>query len=230
MTGLERVHHSWKPLLNTLNTDHFLHFFNEILPNTPYYPKNNIFKVFEKPVYDIKVVILDREPHYFPNKATGLAFAVEQSFLFTKEIDNILLECKSSRKDLDAWGTLEHWQEQGVFLLNTSLTIETMRPGSHKEYWEDFIKKTIYFIARARPCIWLFWGKDQQRFTANLPVKSCFYVNGYDATSIKTIPANEDYNYVLKAPYPSEEGFLGCNHFSYTNIILQKISKKTINW
>ena len=104
-----------------------------------------------------------------------------------------------------------------------------MKPGSHKHYWEDFIKKVIYFIARVRPCIWLFWG-EQQRFTANLPVKSCFYVNGYDDTSIKTIPANEDYNYVLKTCNPYETNFLGCKHFSYTNIILQKISKKTINW
>ena len=229
MIGLERVHHSWKPLLNTLNTDYFIHFFNEVLPNSPYHPKNNILKVFEKPVYDIKVVILGQEPHYFPNKATGLAYAVDQSFLFTRELDHIYMECESDFKELDTWGTLEHWQEQGVFLLNTSLTVETMKPGSHKHYWEDFIKKVIYFIARVRPCIWLFWG-EQQRFTANLPVKSCFYVNGYDDTSIKTIPANEDYNYVLRACNPYETNFLGCKHFNYTNIILQKISKKTINW
>ena len=92
MIGLERVHHSWKPLLNTLNTDYFIHFFNEVLPNSPYHPKNNILRVFEKPVYDIKVVILGQEPHYFPNKATGLAYAVDQIVdLVTQDVAGVHL-------------------------------------------------------------------------------------------------------------------------------------------
>jgi uracil-DNA glycosylase len=230
MTGLERVHHSWKPLLNQLNTDFFLHFKNEILTQAPYHPKNNVLKVFETPVYDIKVVVLGKEPHYFPNKANGLAYAINPSFLFTPELENIFIESKTLVEDLAEWGTLEHWQKQGVFLLNTSLTVETMVEESHIEYWEEFIKKVIYFIAIKRPCIWLFWGQELSRFTANLPVKSSFYVKNYNDITIKMIPANEDYNYVLESYYPSEKKFLGCKHFNYTNIILQKLNKKIINW
>jgi len=238
MTPFDNIHPSWHPILYLLRQDEFLHFRNEILPNILYYPdKYHIFRVFFMPVDKIKVVILGQDPYHGPNQANGLAFAVNSGITMPPSLRVIQKELGDTiewhRED---WRTLAHWEKQGVFLLNTALTVEAGKPNSHSQYWGNFIQRVVYFIGTQRPCIWLLWGQNAQRFSANLPVKSIFNVRGYDEKTIQQIPSNEDYNYIMKASHPAAEvyrsdaGYLGCNHFKFANTILSKLGKETINW
>jgi len=229
MSPFDIIHYSWHPLIKReMNTEAFLTFRNEILPNMLYYPeKLKIFRVFCMPVTDIRVVILGQDPYHGPGQATGLSFAVNSNISMPPSLRIIQQELNDEVEwQRESWRTLEHWEKQGVFLLNTALTVESGRPGSHLEYWEDFTKKVIYFIGYHNPCIWMLWGQKAQRFVANLPAKTIFNVHGYDDKTIKQIPNSTDYNYILKAAHPAAEvyksnaRFLGCNHFKFANEIL----------
>jgi uracil DNA glycosylase len=90
-------------------------------------------------------------------------------------------------------------EEQGVFILPFSLTFGVTI--EHEKYWEPFIKKVIYFIARRNPCIWLLSTTKAQGFAANLPVKTIFNVLKYTDETIQHIPINVSYNYVFKGIY-----------------------------
>ena len=239
---LDRVHSSWKPLFHLLNQEPLLNLNREVLPNTRFYPpKEDIFKVFEMPLQDIKVVILGTEPYYSPNQANGLAFSVNEDTETTSILSNISIELENeglkNSHDFDTpWRTLEHWKEQGIFLLNTSLTVSGGEPGSHIKYWEHFISKVINFIAVNNPSIWMMWGKQVQNYAVHIPVRSIFEVKGYDRTSIEEMPISPYYNYLLKASHPEAEnysknaGFFGCDNFYLANKILERQGLNTITW
>lgn len=242
MRPTDLMHHSWNPIRGILNQDEMLRLNNEILPNSLYYPpKEQIFRVFQKPLSEIKVVILGQDPYPTPGNANGLAFAVNESSkipfslsTIAKELDNEGL--KESHDFNNPWKTLEHWEQQGVFLLNTALTVESGKAGSHLKYWEYFTRNVIYYIAQNQPCIWLLWGKKAQAYTICMPQNKLFYVKGYNRETIEQIPADPYKNYILQAAHPAAEvyskdaGFLGCNHFHFVNKILERNSQKTINW
>lgn len=107
----------------------------------------------------------------------------------------------------------------GVFRLPTSLTQGA--DTDHTEYWEPFIKKVVYFIAKTNSCIWVLPTTEAQRFTANLPARSIFNVLRYTDESIQGIPTSVDYNYIFKGKYVNLE---------HVNVILKKLRKKIINW
>ena len=234
---LDRVHSSWKPLFHLLNQEPLLNLNREILPNCRFYPpKEDIFRVFEMPLQDIKVVILGVEPYYSPNQANGLAFSVN-SVNVPSVLNNIFKEIVlESNNDPYVYNDLEYWREQGVFLLNTSLTVSAGEPGSHIKYWEHFISKVINFIAVNNPTIWLMWGKQVQNYAVHIPINTIFEVKGYDRTGIEEMPISPYYNYLLKAPHPEVEnytkngGFYGCDHFYLAKRILERQGKNTINW
>jgi len=232
---------SWKPILSSLYQEPFLTLKNEILPNISYYPtEDKIFNVFQMPLKDIKVVILDLEPKF--NTSTGYAFATTMDYGYTSSLRNIREELNfefilSLNDDLATpnWRTLEHWREQGIFLLNLSLTADLDKTGEHLKYWQPFIERVIQYISSSNQnIIWLLWGGRAQSFT------NCIYepfiVKGYDDKTISSIPSDR-HNYILKAPHPisysCDKGnfnFIGCNHFRLTNGIL-KVNKKTqIQW
>jgi uracil-DNA glycosylase len=247
---LDRVHPSWKPLLSYLNHEPLLSLNTEILPNTTFYPaKENIFRVFETPLNQIKTVILGQEPYHGAGQANGLAFSVNENISVPPSLQIIYKQLaqennwaikgdfiKGITEVPTSFKTLEHWKEQGVFLLNTGLTVEANLPGSHLKYWNNFIRATINYIAINNPCNWLLWGKQAQSFTVNMPVKSLFEVIGYDRTLIEEIPLSPYFNYIFKASHPAAEcyrkgaGFLGCDHFYLSNRVLDKLGKQTINW
>lgn len=104
--------------------------------------------------------------------------------------------------------------QEGLFFLRMSLTYGA--DTDHSEYWEPFIKKVIYFIARSNPCIWLLPTTKSQGYTANLPAKTIFNVMRYDDETIHQIPVNVDYNYVFKGT------FINLKHI---NILLKKLGK-----
>jgi hypothetical protein len=104
--------------------------------------------------------------------------------------------------------------QEGLFFLRMSLTYGATT--DHSGYWEPFIKKVIYFIARSNPCIWLLPTTKSQGYTANLPAKTIFNVMKYDDETIHQIPVNVDYNYVFKGT------FINLKHI---NILLKKLGK-----
>lgn len=109
--------------------------------------------------------------------------------------------------------------KKGVFNLPISLTEGISQ--DHSEYWEPFLKKVIYFIAKNHPCIWLMPTVKAQRFSANLPVKTIYNVLKYDDETIQHIPLNVNYNYVFK----------GVNiNPSHINTLLEKKGLEKINW
>lgn len=244
MKVTDYFHHSWQPLLPLLNQEPLLTLNTTILPNCHYYPqKENIFRVFRMPLEDIKVVILGQDPYHGPKQATGLAFAVNEILsmppslkIMAREIEEEGLKSGFYDSDIPHWKTLESWEEQGVFLLNTALTVQAGTPGSHLQYWQHFIRNTINYIAVKHPCLWMLWGSKAQAFTVNMPPSSLFKVDGYTPDTIGSIPNSEYYNYILRAAHPAAEcyksnaGYLGCNHFLFANTILEKLGKEKINW
>lgn len=237
---IPNMHESWQPVISLLYQEPLTTLNREILPNISHQPsKENIFKVFETPLNNIRVVILGQDPYPVPGDAIGRAFAVSRNKKTPVSLKIILQELHKEGFELpfytNDWVTLEHWQEQGVFLLNTALTVETGRAGSHLKYWEEFTKKVVSFISITHPCIWLLWGRKAEQFRPY--ISNPFSVKRYSDETIKSIPSNEDWNYILTAPHPAAEaysggnaGFYGCNHFRYTNEILKVLKKQKINW
>lgn len=254
MNPIEKIHTDWLPVINLLYQEPLVSLNENILPNISFQPKKeNIFNVFQTPIKNIKVVILGQDPYPTPGDAIGRAFAVSENTkipvslrnikqeIFNENRENfpysdcVLMEQMDNKFNPDNWKTLEHWQEQGVFLLNTALTVETGKAGSHLKYWQEFTKRVISHISSTQPCIWLLWGKKAQEFIPY--IKNPYIVKGYDNETIQNIPSNEDWNYILTAPHPAAEaysggkaGFFGCNHFMYTNRVLQNLKKAPIYW
>lgn len=228
-----KIHEDWLPIMNLLHQEPLKTLSETILPNISYQPKaDNIFKVFEVPINSIKVVILGQDPFPTPNDAIGLSFinGINKIPVSLKNIFKEIIDSEAS-KVINQYT----WQEQGVFLLNTALTVETGKAGSHLKYWEDFTKRVINHISINQPCIWLLWGKKAEKFMPY--IKDTFNASNYSKETIENIPVNSDWNYLLIAPHPAAEaysggtaGFFGCNHFYYTNKILSKLSKSIINW
>lgn len=182
-------------------------------------------------------------PYFTPNTATGYAFAVNKDSkippslrIIKQELDNSYENTSWGNQylmgnDLPIWKTLGHWTNQGVFLLNTALTVEAGNAGSHLKYWEDFTKHVIKLVSYYNPCIWLLWGKKAQSYIPQ--IYSGIKVNNY-IDNLDDIPKGS--NYILEAPHPAASlyggstTFIGCNHFQITNQLLKQNNKKQIKW
>ena len=233
MISLDIVHSSWK---NFIKANLYLIeiLITDILINCKYYPEPiNIFKVFETPLDKIEVVILGEEPYYLPNMSIGRAYAIKEGKELTTALKNILKQINEENVSLfyqpKSWQTLEHWSKQGVFLLNTALTVESGLSKSHLKYWRKFIEKVIIHISINKPCIWLMWGSIPQTFIPQIKGKT-LHVIGYDKDTISHIPKNDKMNYILIASSSDNKDFIGCIHFYYTNIILKGNRKFPIQW
>lgn len=232
------IHESWHKYLQPLFDDNKMSLIKtSILPNCKFYPDAyNIFRVFSMPLEDIKVVILGQDP--YPNgEAIGYSFAVNRDNkvpaslrVMTNEIDISKAPHHPDILPIDQqWKTLQHWVEQGVFLLNSALTVQAQLAGSHNGYWMWFTKRVIEIISVHHPVIWMLWGAKAQSFEGNIAT-----YHPYRPMEEPTI--NKAFNYVLKAPHPAAElyggakKFTGCNHFLLCDEILTKQEKQIIYW
>ncbi|BBI01164.1 uracil-DNA glycosylase [Buchnera aphidicola (Nipponaphis monzeni)] len=196
-----------------------IHFLNrERLTKNIFPSKKNVFKAFKlTPFYKIKVVIIGQDPYYNCNQADGLSFSVFENTPIPPSLKNIFLELRSDISNfyVPDNGCLQNWSAQGVFLLNTILTVEQGKPGSHAKIgWLRFTNQVIKLINNYhRGVIFLLWGK-------------------YAVNKMKMI--NSDRHYILKSAHPSPlsayRGFFGCRHFSSVNKILKSIGRKPIIW
>lgn len=178
----------------------------------------NIFNAFQlTPFYDVKVVILGQDPYHGPSQAHGLSFSVQKGIPFPPSLQNIFKELKAEFDDFKypPHGDLSQWAEQGVLLLNATLTVEAQKPGSHqKQGWENFTDRVIQTLSEQRTgIVFLLWGKFAQA---------------------KAVLIDTSKHHVLMSPHPSpfsaHSGFFGNGHFRKTNEILEKEGKGEIDW
>lgn len=185
---------------------------NRIYPN-----KENIFAALNLcPLDKVKVVIIGQDPYHGEGQAHGLAFSVLPETKIPPSLKNIYKEISDDLgKEIPTTGNLNAWAEQGVLLLNATLTVESQQPGSHQGIgWEIFTDEIIKTISDQKEhVVFLLWGKYAEA-KANL----------IDKTK----------HLVLKAPHPSpfsaHSGFFGCRHFSQANEYLEKNKIKPIDW
>ena len=179
-------------------------------------PTDQIFTAInETSLDDTKVVILGQDPYHKVNQAHGLSFSVNPQIKIPPSLVNIFKELKDDLGyEVPNHGFLKSWANQGVLLLNSILSVEEGKPGSHaNKGWEVFTDKLIEVLNKRRGLVYILWGN-------------------YALTKGKKIDAEN--NLVLRASHPSplscHKGFFGCKHFSKTNNYLVKKGKTPINW
>ena len=217
-----KIDKSWKALLlEEFNQPYFIalkqFLVQEKKTNVIYPPGNKIFSAFNRTSFDqVKVVILGQDPYHGKGQAHGLCFSVPQGITAPPSLLNIFKELNN---DLDIpnppHGNLESWADQGVLLLNATLTVRANQAGSHQNKgWENFTDAVIKKISENREgLVFLLWGRYAQA---------------------KEQLVNDEKHHILKAAHPSpfsaHSGFFGCRHFSRTNEILEEQGITPINW
>lgn len=217
-----KIHESWLPVLaEEFEKPYFkklISFVKEEYANQEVFPPGpQIFHAFEKCPYDqVKVVILGQDPYHGKGQANGLAFSVNEKIRIPPSLVNIFKEIKSDLgKEMPATGNLERWAEQGVLLLNATLTVRAHTAGSHqKKGWEEFTDTVIQILSEQKQnLVFLLWGAYAQR---------------------KAELINSSKHLILRAAHPSpfaaDKGFFGSRHFSKTNAYLREHGKEEIDW
>jgi uracil-DNA glycosylase len=182
------------------------------------YPKGeNFFSAFNRtPLSKVKVVILGQDPYHGPGQAHGLCFSVPRGMHPPPSLLNIYKELQQDLGlQMPAHGCLEGWTAQGVFLLNSVLTVEQGQAGAHQgKGWERFTDRVISVLnEQRRHLVFMLWGSYAQK-------KAAF--------------VDRSKHCVLEAPHPSplsaHRGFLGCRHFSKANEYLRQNGQGIIDW
>ena len=164
---------------------------------------------------NINVVIIGQDPYHGKGQANGLAFSVNNDSPIPPSLRNIFIELELDLGiSISKYGSLEAWAKQGVLLLNTCLTVEESKPGSHQNIgWEKFTDEIINQISFKGPIVFILWGAKAQE---------------------KESIINHDKNLIIKSAHPSpfsaRRGFFGTKPFSRTNHFLKENGKKEINW
>ena len=212
---------SWKPFLKSefdkpyfKELAKFLH--NEYEHKTIYPKKTLVFSAFATDLNEVKVVILGQDPYHTPGAAEGLAFSVPNSQPIPPSLINIYKEIDNDiGHHANKTGSLRNWQKQGVLLLNTVLTVEAHKAGSHRgKGWETFTTEVIKYLNDTRPhLVFILWGRDARN---------------------KKSLIDQSKHLVLESPHPSplsaHAGFFGNHHFSKTNEFLRKHNMQEVEW
>ena len=189
----------------------------EYAHHTVYPPMYDIFNAFRfTPYHQVKVVILGQDPYHNEHQAHGLAFSVQKGVDVPPSLVNIYKEINAEMGlPIPTSGCLLPWARQGVFLLNTVLTVRQGMANSHRgKGWEIFTDTVIgHLTRREQPIVFLLWGANA-RSKAPLIDKSK--------------------HLVLQCPHPSPlsayNGFFGCNHFARCNAFLVQNGMQPIDW
>ena len=182
------------------------------------YPKNgDIFNALAYTSFEaLKVVILGQDPYHGPGQAHGLCFSVKPGVPFPPSLENIFKEmARDLGLNAPSHGCLEKWAQQGVLLLNSVLSVEQGKPGSHANMgWERFTDRIIKEVNdRKDGVVFLLWGAYALKKGSFIDIRR---------------------HHVLQSPHPSplsaSRGFFGCGHFSKVNELLRKQGKTEIDW
>ena len=182
------------------------------------YPKEKyMFRALKLTKFtDVKIVLLGQDPYHQKGQANGLSFSVEKETRIPPSLKNIYKELESDLKIKQPnHGNLEAWATRGVLLLNSCLSVEKDKPGSHKDKgWEKFTTEIIDILNRKKNnLVFILWGKQA-------------ITKGYRI--------NLEKHYVIESAHPSPlsayKGFFGSKPFSKTNIFLKSKDINPINW
>lgn len=218
----ELLKNSWNSILNEeFNKDYYKQLeeflLNEYLTNRIFPEKKDIFNALNFTDYkDVKVVILGQDPYHGLNQAHGLSFSVKPNIPTPPSLRNIYKELNN---DLGCYipnnGYLKKWADQGILLLNTTLTVKEGMANSHKNIgWQQFTDEIIKALNnRTEPIVFILWGNN--------------------AISKKKYITNP-HHYIIESVHPSplsaNRGFFGSKPFSKTNKILASLNLSTIDW
>jgi uracil-DNA glycosylase len=207
-------HESWKPLFDKF----------EIMPSnletlysdesTPVYPeKENVYRVFEMDVKEIKVVLLGQDPYHGPGQAHGLSFSVPSCVKIPPSLRNIYKELQNEFPERNynfVSGNLEEWfYREKIFLLNASLTVEKGKPSCHMKLWETFTNSVIEFVSTQNPtCVFLLLGNFAKAKEKYILIKERI-ING-----------------VHPSPLSAHNGFFNSNIF----IKVEELLNEKIDW
>lgn len=219
----ERYDASWEAILNPLFATSQMQGLSAFVQaerqqHLVFPPADLVFNAFKlTSLSDVKVVILGQDPYHNDGQAHGLSFSVPAGMAIPPSLRNIYSELKSDIAgfDVPTHGDLTKWAQQGVLLLNATLTVRAHTAASHqKKGWEGFTDAVIAAISKEKEhVVFLLWGS-------------------YAIKKSALIDANK--HLVLTAVHPSPlsvyRGFYGCKHFSQTNSYLQAHGLKPIDW
>ncbi len=218
-----RIHESWKPYLEEEFTqpyfDRLTTFVREEYhSHTCFPPGSLIFSAFDHAHFnEVKVVIIGQDPYHGPNQANGLCFSVADGIPHPPSLINIFKEIEADLGiPYPRSGNLERWADQGVLLLNATLTVRAYKAGSHqKKGWETFTDAVIKMLSvKKNGLVFLLWG-------------------GFARKKAALIDSNK--HHILTSGHPSPLSanrglWFGNKHFSMTNKILQEAGKDPISW
>lgn len=218
-----RIENSWKEVLAAeFEKDYFKRLTafvrEEYSGTTPIYPPARlIFNAFDHcPFEKVKVVILGQDPYHGAGQANGLCFSVNKGIAFPPSLMNIFKEIENDLgTPIPHDGDLTRWSDQGVLLLNATLTVRASQAGSHQRRgWEEFTDAAIRELATRREnIVFILWGSYAQK-------KGAFI--------------DRNRHLVLASPHPSPlsayQGFFGNKHFSRANEYLAEHGKEKIIW
>lgn len=217
-----KIEQSWKDALSgEFDKDYFIKLtnfvHNEYLSGKAIYPAPaNIFNAFNLcPLDKVKVVIIGQDPYHEPGQAHGLCFSVLPPTKIPPSLVNIYKEIQNDLGHPSVThGDLTSWAEQGVLLLNATLTVQAHLAASHAgKGWEQFTDAVIREVAKRNNIVYMLWGAYAQK---------------------KAEFVNSDKNLILKSVHPSplsaSRGFFGNHHFSRANQYLVEHGKTPIEW
>lgn len=181
-----------------------------------YPPKELIFNSFNYfNIEDTKVVIIGQDPYINKNEAMGLSFSVPNGTKIPPSLRNIFKEINNDLNIENNNTDLTCWAQQGILLLNASLTVLQGKSNSHKKYWKNCLPNLIEYLSENyNNIVFILWGNDAHKVINNIK--------------------NKEKHLILKSVHPSplsaSRGFFGNNHFSKTNEYLISNNKTAINW
>ena len=189
----------------------------EYSSKTVYPPKEEIFNAFKfTPASKVKVVILGQDPYHEEGQAHGLAFSTPEGRPIPRSLKNIFKEIEEEYGyPIPDSGCLEKWAKQGVFLLNTVLTVREGEANSHSDCgWQTFTDNVIKALnEQPQPIVFLLWGKQAEK-------KMELLENPNHLVLVTSHPS----------PFSARRGFFGCNHFRLANEYLRKNDIEEIDW
>lgn len=217
-----KIHPSWNKVLKSeFGQPYFTELTSfvkdEYQQGKVYPPGSQIFAAFNNCPYDqVKVVILGQDPYHGPKQANGLCFSVSKEVRVPPSLQNIYKELHSDLgQKIPPHGDLQHWAQQGVLMLNATLTVKKGQAGSHQgKGWEDFTDAVVKLLSVEKTgLVFLLWGNYAKR---------------------KGEVIDREKHLVLESAHPSpfsaHSGFFGGKHFSQANQYLILQGKKEIQW
>ena len=180
-------------------------------------PARQIFRAFDLCPFDkVRVVIIGQDPYHDVNQAHGLCFSVQDGVKVPPSLENIYKELyRDLGKPIPTSGNLTYWAEQGVLLLNATLTVEAHKAGSHQgKGWEELTDAAIQALNKQRDnIVFMLWGSYAQRKGQLIDRKRHLVLTA-----------------VHPSPLSAYRGFIGCGHFSQANNYLLQHGQTPINW